>query len=290
MKGIILAGGGGTRLYPITEAISKQILPIYDKPMIYYPLNVLLQAGIRDILIISTREDTPRFMYLLGSGEDFGIHLEYKIQPSPNGLAEAFILGKQFIGDDDVCLILGDNIFFGDELEVSIKDIQQNKTIKNGGAVLFAYQVKDPERFGVVEFDKNGKAISIEEKPSHPKSDKAVTGLYFYASNVVHKALTLKPSKRNELEITDLNNLYLKDGLVEVITLPQSVHWLDAGTHDSLLKAGVEVNKAEIKNHRKVACIEETAYKNGWITKEHLLIRADRMKNQYGDYLRKIAN
>ena len=290
MKGIILAGGGGTRLYPITEAISKQILPIYDKPMIYYPLNVLLQAGIRDILIISTREDTPRFMYLLGRGEDFGIHLEYKIQPSPNGLAEAFILGKQFIGDDDVCLILGDNIFFGDELEASIKDIQQNKTIKNGGAVLFAYQVKDPERFGVVEFDQNGKAISIEEKPSHPKSDKAVTGLYFYASNVVQKALTLKPSKRNELEITDLNNLYLKDGLVEVITLPQSVHWLDAGTHDSLLKAGVEVNEAEKKNHRKVACIEETAYKNGWITKEHLLIRADRMKNQYGDYLRKIAN
>ena len=290
MKGIILAGGGGTRLYPITEAISKQILPIYDKPMIYYPLNVLLQAGIRDILIISTREDTPRFMYLLGSGEDFVIHLEYKIQPSPNGLAEAFILGKQFIGDDDVCLILGDNIFFGDELEASIKDIQQNKTIKNGGAVLFAYQVKDPERFGVVEFDQNGKAISIEEKPDRPKSDKAVTGLYFYASNVVQKALTLKPSKRNELEITDLNNLYLKDGLVEVITLPQSVHWLDAGTHDSLLKAGVEVNEAEKKNHRKVACIEETAYKNGWITKEHLLIRADRMKNQYGDYLRKIEN
>lgn len=290
MKGIILAGGGGTRLYPLTEAISKQMLPIYDKPMIYYPLDVLLQAGIRDILIISTKEDTPRFMYLLGDGAELGIRLQYKIQPSPNGLAEAFILGKPFIGDDDACLILGDNIFFGEKLEKSLVGIQNNKMIKKGGAVLFAYKVKDPERFGVVEFDSRGKAISIEEKPANPKSDKAVTGLYFYSSNVVEKAQTLKPSKRNELEITDLNNLYLKEGLVEVVTLPSSVRWLDAGTSESLFRSSVEVNKAETKRGRKIACIEETAYRNGWMTREQLLKRAECMKNQYGDYLRKIAN
>lgn len=289
MKGIILAGGGGTRLYPITHAISKQILPIYDKPMIYYPLNVLLEAGIRDILIISTREDTPRFMYMLGTGEELGIHLEYKIQPSPNGLAEAFILGRQFIGNSDVCLILGDNIFFGNHLEESVKSIQDNPMIKNKGAVLYAYEVKDPERFGVVEFDKNGKAKSIEEKPKVPKSSWAVTGLYFYSNNVVEKAATLKPSKRGELEITDLNNLYLKENKVSVIPLPKSVHWLDAGTHESLLRSSIEVEKAERKTGRKVACIEETAYKNGWISKDMLLKSANSMPNQYGEYLRKVS-
>ena len=286
MKGIILAGGSGTRLYPLTKVTSKQLLPVYDKPMIYYPLSVLMIAGIRDILIISTPNDLPNFERLFGDGSSLGLNLSYKVQPSPDGLAQAFIIGEEFIDGDACAMVLGDNIFYGSGLKKHLV----KAAAKSKGATVFGYYVDDPQRFGIVEFDANGKAVSIEEKPEHPKSNYCVTGLYFYASNVVQKALTLKPSKRNELEITDLNNLYLKDGLVEVITLPQSVHWLDAGTHDSLLKAGVEVNKAEIKNNRKVACIEETAYKNGWITKEHLLIRADRMKNQYGDYLRKIAN
>lgn len=290
MKGIILAGGGGTRLYPITYAVSKQALPIYDKPMIYYPLNVLLQAGIKEVLVISTPEDTPRFMSLLGTGEDIGIHFEYKIQPKPEGLAQAFILGEKFVGDDSVCLILGDNIFFGDKLEASVKNIQKNKTIADGGAVLYAYEVTDPERFGVVEFDSKGKALSIEEKPSKPKSNFAVTGLYFYNNNVVEYAKGLKPSKRGELEITDLNNIYLNKGKVEVVSLPKTVHWLDAGTHESLLRASIEVEKTEKKTSKKVACIEETAYKNKWISKEMLIHRADGIKNQYGEYLKRIAD
>lgn len=289
MKGIILAGGGGTRLYPITYAISKQLLPVYDKPMIYYPLDVLLKANIRDILIISTKEDTPRFMYQFGSGEEYGVHFEYKIQPSPNGLAESFILGKQFIGHDDVCLILGDNIFFGDELYDSLKDIKNNRIVKDGGALLFAKEVSDPERFGIVEFDKKNMAISIEEKPKVPKSKYAVTGLYFYNNNVVEYAQTLKPSKRGELEITDLNNIYLRKGKVSVNVLSSSVNWLDAGTHESLLKASIEVEGFEHKTHQKIACIEETAFRNGWITKNDVLSIADTMKNQYGDYLRRIV-
>ena len=290
MKGIILAGGGGTRLYPITHAISKQLLPVYDKPMIYYPLDVLLKAGINDILIISTKDDTPRFMQLLEGGDELGIHLEYRIQPSPNGLAEAFIIGERFVGDDDVCLILGDNIFFGSHLEESLKNIQSNSIIKDGGAVLYAHKVKDPERFGVVEFDSDFNALSIEEKPLKPKSNWAVTGLYFYSNTVLKKAKTLKPSKRGELEITDLNNLFLNEGKVSVVPLPESVSWLDAGTHESLLRAGVEVEKAERASGHKIACIEETCYKNGWIDKETLLKTASGMPNQYGDYLRNVSD
>lgn len=290
MKGIILAGGGGTRLYPITYAISKQLLPIYDKPMIYYPLDVLLKIGIRDILIISTKEDTPRFMYQFGSGDELGVHFEYKIQPFPNGLAESFLLGRQFIGSDDVCLILGDNIFFGSKLNSMLRNVQNNTIVKAGGSLLFAKEVPDPKRFGIIEFDTNRKPINIIEKPKVPKSNYAVVGLYLYANNVVEYVKDLKPSERNELEITDLNKIYLDKQSIDVLLLDSTINWLDAGTHESLLDASTKVASFEKRSGHKVGCIEETAYKNGWINQEDVLRIASNMKNQYGDYLRSIIN
>ncbi len=287
MKGIILAGGSGTRLYPLTTVTSKQLLPIYDKPMIYYPLSVLMLAGIRDILIISTPEDTPRFENLFGDGSQFGLNLSYKVQPSPDGLAQAFILGDEFIGSDDVAMVLGDNIFYGGGLQKRLNNAISN--IKSGKSTIFGYYVPDPERFGVVEFDENKMALSLEEKPSKPKSNYAVTGLYFYTNDVVQMAKNVKPSARGELEITDLNNMYLNAGRLEVETLGRGYTWLDTGTHESLNDASAFVKLLEEHQGLKIGCIEEIAYKQGWMSKENLKVQADLLsKNQYGVYLSKI--
>ena len=285
MKGIVLAGGTGTRLYPLTKVTSKQLLPIYDKPMVYYPLSVLMNAGIRDILIISTPADTPRFEALLKDGSQFGLHLSYAVQPSPDGLAQAFIIGADFIGDDTVAMVLGDNIFAGHGLNGRLKravDLAE----AGQGTTIFGYYVDDPERFGIVEFDQQGHAISIEEKPAQPKSNYCVTGLYFYDNQVVELAKTLKPSARGELEITDLNRLYLESGRLNVELLGQGFTWLDTGTHESLAEATNFVKTVETHQHRKIACLEEIAYLNGWITKEQVMSTYEVLKkNQYGRYL-----
>ena len=287
MKGIVLAGGSGTRLYPLTKVTSKQLLPVYDKPMIYYPLSVLMTAGIRDILIISTPEDPPRFEELLGDGSQFGLSLSYTLQPSPDGLAQAFLLGEDFIGDDRVAMILGDNIFAGNGL----KEQLLRAAGRERGATVFGYYVDDPERFGIVEFDKAGRAVSIEEKPEKPKSNYCVTGLYFYDRRVVEFAKSLKPSARGELEITDLNRLYLEKGELEVNLLGQGFTWLDTGTHESLVEATNFVYTIETHQHRKIACLEEIAYLNGWISGEQLAAAAESMrKNEYGKYLRDVLD
>ncbi len=287
MKGIILAGGSGTRLYPLTKVTSKQLLPIYDKPMIYYPLSVLMNAGIREILIISTPVDTPRFEALLGDGHQFGVELSYAVQPSPDGLAQAFIIGEEFIGGEPVAMVLGDNIFHGQGLKKRLRAAAEKKT----GATVFGYYVDDPERFGIVEFDAQGKAISIEEKPEHPKSNYCVTGLYFYDNRVVEYAKNLKPSARGELEITDLNRIYLENGELDVTLLGQGFTWLDTGTHESLVEATNFVKTVETHQHRKIACLEEIAYLNGWITKEQVLETYEELKkNQYGRYLKDVLD
>lgn len=287
MKGIILAGGSGTRLYPLTQVTSKQLLPIYDKPMVYYPLSILMEAGIRDILIISTPDDTPRFEELLGDGSQFGISLQYKVQPSPDGLAQAFLLGEKFIAGDSCAMILGDNIFHGHGLKKRL--IAAAK--KEEGATVFGYYVEDPERFGVVEFDESGKAVSIEEKPKVPKSNYAVTGLYFYDKNVVSYAKKITPSARGELEITDLNKMYLEAGNLDVTLLGQGFTWLDTGTHESLVDATNFVKTIEIHQNRKIACLEEIAYNNGWIGKEKLAEAVELyQKNQYGRYLKDVLD
>lgn len=288
MKGIILAGGSGTRLYPLTTVTSKQLLPVYDKPMVYYPLSVLMLAGIREILIISTPTDLPRFKELLGNGTNFGLSLIYKVQEAPNGLAEAFIIGKEFIGNDSVCMILGDNIFYGNGFKKAL-----NKAVTNTNsniATVFGYYVPDPERFGVVEFDKENKAISIEEKPENPKSNYAVTGLYFYPNDVVNLVNDVKPSKRGELEITTLNQMYLKQNRLDVVTFGRGFTWLDTGTHESLAEATAFVKMIEDHQGLKISCPEEIAFTNGWITKEQLLEIAKPMsKNQYGKHLINVA-
>lgn len=290
MKGIILAGGSGTRLYPLTMVTSKQLLPIFDKPMIYYPMSVLMNAGIRDILIISTPQDTPRFEELLGDGHQFGVNLTYAVQPSPDGLAQAFIIGEEFIGNDTVCMVLGDNIFAGHGLKKRLKAAVDNAETGKG-ATVFGYYVDDPERFGIVEFDQNGKAVSIEEKPEKPKSNYCVTGLYFYDNKVVEYAKNLKPSARGELEITDLNRIYLEKGQLNVELLGQGFTWLDTGTHESLVEATNFVKTMEKHQHRKIACLEEIAYLNGWITKEDVLkVYEILKKNQYGQYLKDVLD
>ena len=290
MKGIILAGGSGTRLYPLTMVTSKQLLPIYDKPMIYYPLSVLMNAGIREILIISTPQDTPRFKELLGDGHHFGIDLTYAVQPSPDGLAQAFIIGEEFIGNDTVAMVLGDNIFAGHGLKKRLKAAVENAETGKG-ATVFGYYVDDPERFGIVEFDQDGKAVSIEEKPEKPKSNYCVTGLYFYDNRVVKYAKELKPSPRGELEITDLNRVYLENGELNVELLGQGFTWLDTGTHESLVEATNFVKTIESHQHRKIACLEEIAYLNGWITREDVLKEYEPLKkNQYGQYLMDVLN
>lgn len=288
MKGIILAGGSGTRLYPLTMVTSKQLLPVYDKPMIYYPLSILMLAGIKDILIISTPEDTPRMEALLGNGNHFGLNLQYKVQPSPDGLAQAFLLGEEFIGDDACCMILGDNVLYGNGLKGNLKEAVKNA--EAGKATVFGYYVPDPERFGVVEFDNKGKAISIEEKPKQPKSNYAVIGLYFYPKGVSAKAHQVKPSARGELEITTLNNMYLDDNNLNVITFGRGLTWLDAGTHESLAEATAFVKMIEEHQGLMISCPEEIAFDNGWITKEKLLEIAKPMaKNQYGQHLINVA-
>ena len=290
MKGIILAGGSGTRLHPITRGVSKQLLPIYDKPMIYYPLSVLMLAGIREILIITTPEDKGYFQRLLGDGSEFGIQLEYAEQPSPDGLAQAFIIGEEFIGNDSVAMVLGDNIFAGHGLKKRLKAAVENAETGRG-ATVFGYYVDDPERFGIVEFNQDGKAISIEEKPEHPKSNYCVTGLYFYDSKVVEYAKNLKPSKRGELEITDLNRIYLEEGCLNVELLGQGFTWLDTGTHESLVEATNFVKTIEDHQHRKIACLEEIAYLNNWITKDDVLkVYEVLKKNQYGQYLKDVLD
>lgn len=290
MKGIILAGGSGTRLYPLTMVTSKQLLPIYDKPMIYYPMSVLMNAGIRDILIISTPQDTPRFQELLGDGHQFGVELTYAVQPSPDGLAQAFIIGQDFIGDDTVAMVLGDNIFAGHGLTKRLKAAVENAQ-SGRGATIFGYYVDDPERFGIVEFNTQGKAISIEEKPSSPKSNYCVTGLYFYDNKVTQFARDLKPSPRGELEITDLNRIYLENGSLNVELLGQGFTWLDTGTHESLVEATNFVKTVESHQHRKIACLEEIAYLNGWISKEDMLrVYEVLKKNQYGQYLKDVLD
>ena len=291
MKGIILAGGSGTRLYPLTKVTSKQLLPIYDKPMIYYPLSVLMNAGIREILIISTPDDTPRFEALLGDGRQFGVELTYAVQPSPDGLAQAFIIGEEFIGGDSVAMVLGDNIFHGHGLAKRLREA----AAKTSGATVFGYYVDDPERFGIVEFDKEGKAISIEEKPKKPKSNYCVTGLYFYDNRVVEYAKNLKPSARGELEITDVNRIYLENGELEVTLLGRGFTWLDTGqvvqmgNHDSLVEATNFVRTIENHQHRKIGCLEEIGYRNGWITEDEMWVAYEvHKKNEYGAYLKDV--
>lgn len=290
MKGIILAGGSGTRLYPLTMVTSKQLLPVYDKPMIYYPLSVLMHAGIRDILIISTPQDITRFQELLGDGRQFGVQLTYAIQPSPDGLAQAFLIGEKFIGGDSVAMILGDNIFAGHGLKQKLLEAVENAEVKQK-ATIFGYYVEDPERFGIVEFDRNGRAVSIEEKPKKPKSNYCVTGLYFYDNRVVEYAKSLQPSARGELEITDLNQLYLEQKELIVELLGQGFTWLDAGTQESLVEATNFVKTIEDHQHRKIACLEEIAYLNGWITREDVLREYEVLKkSQYGEYLKNVID
>lgn len=290
MKGIVLAGGSGTRLYPITKGVSKQLLPIYDKPMIYYPISVLMLAGIREILIISTPQDLPYFQRLLGRGEDYGVKFSYEEQPSPDGLAQAFIIGEKFIGDDSVCLILGDNIFYGSGFSSMLKESLADAE-NNNNATVFGYWVKDPERYGVAEFDRNGNVLSIEEKPQKPKSNYAVTGLYFYPNKVVEISKRIKPSARGELEITTVNQKFLKENKLRLKQLGRGFAWLDTGTHDSLSEASTFVEVIEKRQGLKIACLEEIAYKQGWINKEQLTELAEPMiKNQYGQYLLKVIN
>lgn len=289
MKGIILAGGSGTRLYPLTKVTSKQLLPIYDKPMIYYPMSVLMSAGIRNILIISTPQDTPRFQELLGDGHQFGLSLNYAVQPSPDGLAQAFIIGEEFIGKDTVAMILGDNIFAGHGLKKRLKAAVQNAE-SGKGATVFGYYVDDPERFGIVEFDKCGRAVSIEEKPKQPKSNYCVTGLYFYDNRVVEYAKNLKPSVRGELEITDLNRIYLEQDQLNVVLLGQGFTWLDTGTHESLVEATNFVKTVETHQNRKIGCLEDIAYINGWITRGDVERVIKQYKNQYGQYLQDVLD
>ena len=287
MKGIVLAGGSGTRLYPSTMVVSKQLLPVYDKPLVYHPISVLMLAGIKDILIISTPHDLPNFEQLLGTGEQFGIKFSYKVQPSPDGLAQAFILGEEFIGNDSVALVLGDNIFYGQGFSAMLKSAVENSD--SGYATVFGYQVKDPQRFGVVEFDENGKVISLEEKPEHPKSNYAVTGLYFYDNKVVEYAKSLKPSKRGELEITDLNKIYLEKDRLNVALLGRGFAWLDTGTHKSLLQAGQYVQTIEENQGIKIACLEEVAYRMGFLTKNQVVANVHRFNNnEYFEYIRSL--
>ncbi len=289
MKGIILAGGAGTRLYPLTMVTSKQLLPVYDKPMIYYPLSTLMLAGIRDILIISTPVDTPRFQSLLGDGSEFGVHLQYAVQPSPDGLAQAFIIGEEFIGKDSCAMVLGDNIFYGNGLSHGLKDAVHNA--QSGRATIFGYYVNDPERFGIVEFDENGKVISVEEKPKQPKSNYCITGLYFYPAGVSERARNVKPSARGELEITTLNDMYLQSGELDVKLLGRGYAWLDTGTMDSLVDAADFVRMIEKRQSIKISAPEEIAYRNGWISREELLQSAHRYgKSPYGEHLKAVAD
>ncbi len=286
MKGIVLAGGSGTRLYPLTMVTSKQLLPVYDKPMVYYPLSTLMLAGIQDILIISTPTDLPNFERLLGDGSDYGIHLSYAVQPSPDGLAQAFLIGEEFIGGDSCAMVLGDNIFYGDGFVRRLK----KAAAKQAGATVFGYYVEDPERFGIVEFDENGRAVSIEEKPEHPKSNYCVTGLYFYDNRVCEMAKRVKPSARGELEITDLNRMYLEEGSLDVVTLGRGFAWLDTGTIDALTEATEFVKTVESRQGVKISAIEEIAYRNGWITREKLMESAQKYgKSAYGQHLKNVA-